>query len=134
MTFLKNRLKTAATVVITVLVAGIAHTHTTSAQQSYPITCRGGGNLIIANHGRNEVRITFSPGRGPENEGLAPGQCTWPDRALSAGEPTTICDLASNAVLYVSKLIQDDMMVALDVYNEGRGCMRVTPLGPGRHY
>ncbi len=77
-------------------------TNTAYAQQSYPMTCRGGGTLSIRNDGRNGVRIRFQPGNGPVTQGLSPGQCTWSDRALRPGEPTVICDNSASAAEYVS--------------------------------
>jgi TIR domain len=50
--------------------------------QSYPMTCRGGSALSITNDGGSGVRIGFQPGPGAASAGLAPGQCTWADRAL----------------------------------------------------
>jgi hypothetical protein len=100
------------------------------AQQSYPMTCRGGGKLTIVNDGSNGVRIKFQPGKGAAPAGLAPGQCTWSDRALRPGEPNTICDNSARAAQYVGSLVQPDQYVILQVHNDGRGCMRVTGVGP----
>ena len=101
-----------------------------NAQQSYPLTCRGGGTLTIANDGSNGVRIRFQPGRGAAHEGLSPGQATWSDRALRPGEPTTICDSGTSAAAYVGQLVQSSQYVILQVYNDGHGCLRVTRVGP----
>jgi hypothetical protein len=112
------------TAIITVaLVIGITY-----AQQSYPLTCRGGGNMTITSDGNN-VRIRFNPGRGAATDGLAPGQCTWSDRAFRPGEPTTICDNSERAATYAGQLIQGKNVI-LKVYNDGHGCMRVTGVGP----
>lgn len=100
------------------------------AQQSYPMTCRGGGTLSIRNDGRNGVRIRFQPAGGAAPQGLSPGQCTWSDRALRPGEPTTICDSSANAAQYVGLLVQSNQYAILQVYNDGQGCMRVTRVGP----
>lgn len=100
------------------------------AQQTYPMTCRGGGTLTIGNDGGNGVRITFQPGQGAAPEGLSPGQCTWSDRALRPGEPTTICDTGASAAQYVSQLVQSDRYAIFQVYNNGQGCMQVTRVGP----
>ncbi|MCF4967997.1 hypothetical protein [Nostoc sp. CMAA1605] len=104
--------------------------NTANAQTSYPMTCRGGGTLSIQNDGGNGVRINFQAGRGAAPQGLSPGECTWSDRALRSGEPTTICDRASSAAQYVSRLVQSNEYSIFQVYNDGRGCMRVTRVGP----
>jgi hypothetical protein len=100
-----------------------------STQQSYPLTCRGGGRLTIANAGNSGVRIRFQRGAGPATSGLLPGQCTWSDRALGSNEPAIICDTAANAAQYVGKLVQANEYAILQAYNY-QGCMRVTRIGP----
>lgn len=98
--------------------------------QSYPLTCRGGGNLSIVGDGAGGISIAFLPSSGAVPLGLQPGQCTWSDRALVAGEPTVICDTVANAVGYVQLLLQDTQYVIFQVYNEAGTCMRVTRVGP----
>ena len=98
--------------------------------QSYPLTIRGGGTLTIACDGSNGVLIHFQPAPGPVYMGLAPGQGSWSDRALSSGEPTTIYDSAADAAQYVDRLLLSDQYVILQVYNDGQGHMRVTGVGP----
>jgi hypothetical protein len=100
------------------------------AVSSYPMTCRGGGALSVTSVGTTGVRIGFQPGPGPASSGLAPGQCTWSDRALRPGEPTTICDDQSRAAEYAGLLVRSDQNVILQVYNDGLGCMKVTGIGP----
>jgi hypothetical protein len=127
MTLLSKRSKVAlaAATFILAFVVGAAH-----GQQSYPVTCRGGGTLVIANDGSNGVRIRFQPGPGAAHDGLAPGQGSWSDRAFRPGEPTTICDSAASAASYVGQLVQSGQYVILQVYNDGHGCLRVTRVGP----
>ncbi len=72
--------KTVAIAVIFNIAFAIDIAHT---QQSYPMTCRGGGTLSIKNDGEKGVRIQFQPGSGAAPQGLSPGQCTWSDRALT---------------------------------------------------
>ena len=115
--------------VVTAIIAVAFIIGVTYAQPpSYPLTCRGGGNMVITSDGNN-VRIRFHPGRGAATAGLSPGQCTWSDRAFRPGEPTTICDNSARAARYVGQLIQWQYVI-LKVYNDGRGCMRVTGIGP----
>jgi hypothetical protein len=99
--------------------------------QSYPMTCRGGGALSVTEVGITGVQIRFQPGPGPASSGLAPGQCTWADRAVRPpGEPTTICDDRSRAAQYAGLLARSDQYVIVQVYNDGLGCMQVTRVGP----
>jgi hypothetical protein len=120
-----------AVVCTVVLITDITPTtDAASTQQSYPMTCRGGGTLTIANDGSNGVRIRFQRGAGAVTGGLSPGQCTWSDRALGAGEPAIICDTGASAAQYVGTLVQSDQYAILQVYNDGRGCMKVTRVGP----
>jgi hypothetical protein len=118
------RLTTVAAILAVILAVPAAHA------QSYPMTCRGGGTLSIANDGNGDVRISFRPGPGAAPAGLSPGQCTWSDRALGSGEPTTICDTGARVAQYVGLLVQSDQYAVLQVYNDGQGCMKVTRVGP----
>ncbi|QLE56506.1 hypothetical protein [Nostoc sp. TCL26-01] len=127
MTIFTNLFKIAAVVAILTPTLPI---HTASAQQSYPLTYRGGGTLTIRNDGNNGVQIGFQAGPGAAPQGLSPGQCTWSDRAFRSGEPTTICDTSANAAQYVGLLVRSDQYSIVQVYNDGRGCMRVTRVGP----
>jgi hypothetical protein len=127
MTVFSNLSKLAALVAI---LTPILTVDAAQAQQSYPLTCRGGGTLSIQNDGSNGVRINFQPGAGAAPQGLSPGQCTWSDRALRSGEPTTICDSGVSAAQYVGQLVRSDQYAILQVYNNGHGCMQVTRVGP----
>jgi hypothetical protein len=99
-------------------------------QESYPLKVRGGGKLTIANDGRGCVRIQFEAAPGPYGDGLEPGQASWADRALNKDEPTIICDTAKSASEYVGKLVRRSEYVILQVYNDGKGCLKVTRVGP----
>lgn len=103
---------------------------TAAASNGLRPRCRGGGSLTIANDGGNGVRIGFEPGSGAVHEGLAPGQCTWSDRPLHPNEPTSLCDSGASASGYVGDLVRSDGYVIFQVYNDRRGCMRVTRVGP----
>lgn len=123
--FKLSKITAIAAMLTTTLAVDTAH-----AQQSFPMTCRGGGKLTIINDGSNGVKIGFQPGRGPAFQGLNPGECTWSDRALRTGEPTTICDSGASAAQYVGQLVQSNQFAILQVYNNSRGCMQVTRVGP----
>jgi hypothetical protein len=126
-----SKLTAIAAILTATLVVDTVHAQPARPRpQSYPMTCRGGGTLTISNDGGNGVRTRFQPAGGAAPQGLSPGQCTWSDRALRRGEPTTICDNSANASQYVGLLVQSDQYVILQVYNDGRGCMRVTRVGP----
>ncbi len=104
-------------------------TDAASTQQSYPMTCRGGGTLNITNDGSDGVRIRFQRGAGAAPSGLSPGQCTWSDRAIGPNEPAAICDSGASAAQYVGRLVQSNEYTILQVYNY-RGCMKVSRVGP----
>ena len=95
---------------------------------SYPMTCRG-GPLSVSTFPGADVRITFQRGPGPVMSGLAPGQCTWSDRAIGPKEPNVICDDPTNAAKYLG-LLGSDRYVILHVFNDNGTCMRVTGVGP----
>ena len=113
-----------------IVATGVILLDQAQAQQSFPITCRGGGQLSISNDGAEGVRIRFQPAAGSAPQGMSPGQCTWSDRALRPGEPTVICDSGSNAAQYIGLLDQSTNFPILQVFNDGQGCMRVTRVGP----
>lgn len=124
-----SRVAAVAAILTTSLAVDITHAQP-ALQQSYPMTCRGGGTLTISNDGRSGVQIRFQSGGGAAPQGLFPGQCTWSDRALRPGEPTTICDGSASAAQYVGQLVQSNQYAILQVYNDGQGCMKVTRIGP----
>lgn len=63
-------------------------------QQSYPLVCRGGGSLVTgAAPGEQNIGFTFVRGTKPAGatgEGLAPGECSWADRAMYSNEPDRV--------------------------------------------
>ncbi|WP_181445669.1 hypothetical protein [Picosynechococcus sp. PCC 11901] len=100
------------------------------AQQNYPLTCRGGGNLSITNTSGNKVKIVFRPAAGSASQGLQPGECSWQDRAFRSGEPNVICDTGVRAAQYLPKLMQSSESTTLRVFNDNtQGCMQVVGLG-----
>jgi hypothetical protein len=58
---------------------------------SYPLVCRGGPSLeiVIWPDSRN-IGFKFVRGTKPAGEGLAPGECSWIDRRMNAGEPSRL--------------------------------------------
>ena len=55
---------------------------------SYPLVCRGGPSLKIGIlRDGTKIGFEFVPGTKPAGDGLAPGECSWKDRAMNAKEP-----------------------------------------------
>lgn len=81
---------------ISALVVGLTTAASSyAAGPYYPMICRGGGDLMMSisqlQDGRNTIELNFDKGtRAYRRETLMPGQCTWPDRGLSRGEPGRI--------------------------------------------
>lgn len=122
-------LSLAVVTICTLVFTTVAKPTVAVTQQSFPLTCRGGGSLSITNEGRNNVRINFQKASGPVTAGIKPGQCTWLDRALRAGEEPILRDTGTRASTYVGKLVQDNEYVTLQVQNAG-DYLRVTTVGP----
>ena len=56
--------------------------------KSYPLVCRGGPSLKIdILRDGTKIGFTFVPGTKSADDGLAPGECSWIDRAMNADEP-----------------------------------------------
>ena len=71
----------------------------TAQQTSYALWCRGGGDMqmvvgtnSIDGHAVTWVRFHFTPMTTAATAGTppGPGQCSWLDRPLSAGEPQMV--------------------------------------------
>ena len=89
-------------VMVTIFVALFIASSVAFAQPTYPIVCRGGGDLLFnympfSTFSPNpQIRITFQ--RGTQKVGsnwenisaLMPGQCSWLDRPVSDNEPNMI--------------------------------------------
>jgi hypothetical protein len=83
---------------VTILAIG-AVASSAAAQSSYPMACRGGGNIISylaisqmqpGQAATFNAYTSFAKGTGPAYLGLSPGTCTWMDRGLRSGEPSTL--------------------------------------------
>lgn len=127
------------------------------SQKTYPLVCRGGGNLHFTYtpfsnlSPQPQIWIAFtraSQGVGPNRENLAvlqPGQCSWLDRAVAAAEPGTIALLnieqfsiqwqggqvtgISSALPFINALQDPGQYQAFDVYNNGKGYFVTTKSG-----
>ncbi len=151
-------MKTMRTVVmVTIFVASFVVPFVVFAQTTYPIICRGGGNLYFSykpfsNFSPNsQVWITFQ--RGAQKAGsnwenidaLMPGQCSWPDRPVNNDEPDRIIlinmnnfsiswnqDRVMGVNSELSALQDANRCQSLDVYNDGQGNFIATRIGQTR--
>lgn len=122
---------------------------TTYERVSYPLVCRGGGNMqfgwepfgfgLVAPF----LDIRFEKAQQGANTGsLGLGQCSWLDRAIASNEPSDVCasfessrfsihwdadgmvhGIASTAPKFVGDLLRVDGSVTFDAYNNGNGCL-----------
>src|SRR5438067_1372964 len=59
--------------------------------ETYPLTCRGGGSLVIGiAPGERNIGFVFTRGTKPASITLAPGECSWTDRGMHADEPDRV--------------------------------------------
>ncbi len=77
------------------MVAAIFQISSVSAAQQhvFPLVCRGGGSITpstVRIIGLTFIGFTFTRGKKPAGEGLAPGECSWQDRAINDDEPNTV--------------------------------------------
>jgi hypothetical protein len=70
----------------------LSRTKAARTLQSYPLICRGAPSLEIVAAASDswDVGFTFTRGTKPAGEGLAPGECSWVDRAMRADEPNRL--------------------------------------------
>lgn len=126
------------------------------AQQTYPLTCRGGGiagvsGTLGVSTVDNSAVLYYQ--RAPHGAplGLEQGQCSWQDRAIGPGEPPCLKQYNPGAVAwifaaasqrsqsYISSssgshwmrdLLDPNRYVTFQAYNPGNGnCFIVTRLG-----
>jgi len=89
---------------------------------SYPLLCRGGDSFKLTTGGpagSKDVGFTFSPGANPAKDGLMPGQCTWLDRGMRAGEPGRLAQSSGSAGAWTKELNSSDSYWTFNVYNAG---------------
>ena len=58
--------------------------------RAYPLVCRGGTSMRTWVRPVRTALLLFDRSTGPASAGLAPGQCAWRDRAVSAAEPAMV--------------------------------------------
>lgn len=136
------------------LISSLYSIQPASAQTSYMMTCKPGGNMYNYTRsdtiGRVATTVYFEPGsQGASVQAPRPGQCTWIDRGLRAGEPhklliaaepgvikascnTRGCNTKTNAPIS-SKLLEaitKNRTFQVHVYNDQNGFMKITKFGP----
>lgn len=151
---IRNMLKNTALCAI----AAAAIASTAKAQQSYMMTCRGGGSMWVgigqygmAATAEDVIAITYvRAAQGAEAHPPAAGECAWIDRGIHADEPNVIqlqetggfsssmscnaqgCDITtqSAAAEYLIKAVRNAETFQVHVYNDRNGRMVVTRVGP----
>lgn len=109
------------------LVAG-----TTQTRQSYPLVCRGSTSATIWFKPERRLVLKFIKGTAPADSGLSPGECSWLDRGVSAGEPDMLVQQVPEGAdeqpeyKWVSELRDADTYWSFDVYSDGQGQLIVT--------
>ncbi len=129
-----------------------------TSQPSYLLVCRGGGDLYFnytpfSNFSPNpQVWITFKRGaqgvgqNWEQRHSLEPGQAAWPDRGIGEGEPerlilTDVKEFSitwtrdqvmglSSVLNYLSVLRDPNKFQSFHVFNDGKGNLIVTRVGP----
>jgi hypothetical protein len=138
-------IRTAAVAVSATLISLFLLTSSPAAALgTFPLDCRGGGQLSLHfAQLEHTLYVRFQPAPGPAGAGLAPGQCSWLDRAFRPGEPFQICDRgitdlnmwwgdnptialqqSSTRGWYLDYIRNSQAVVRFNVYNEGN-CMRL---------
>ena len=93
----------------------------TRVPDTYPFECRGADTLKFVEEGSvgtRQVGFTFISGSGSARDGLKPGQCSWLDRAMRAGEPTRLTQPIEGAG-WIKELNSSDSYWTFNVYNAG---------------
>lgn len=102
--------------------------HREPGTESYPLVCRRGAGAAF---GKDGVFFKFKQAEKKFDGALGEGECTWPDREMSAGEPDVLLAPMSN-YFHPGRSTRDEEYWTYKVYNDGRGRMVVTGGEPGR--
>jgi len=103
-----------------------------SAQKSYPVVCKAGGNMTAEVSAGNTVRVRFNAGdKGASARPPRQGQCAWLDRAFRSGEPSVLL-VEGNArhADYVIDAVRQGETFYAHIHNNRRGAMVVDRIGP----
>lgn len=126
-------------------------------QPSFTLVCRGGGTMyaFYATRGpeKSYLRIYFKPSPyAGRRSAPGPGQCAWLDRTLTKDEPkklefyadnqyivqllisangkAKIRHIKGNDLKYLIDAVSDSKIFYVHCYNDGRGYLRITKVGP----
>jgi hypothetical protein len=119
------------------IVAAVQLCSVSVVAQSYPLVCRGDKHALIqASDEPQGVSLTFKKGSAAVASGLAPGECSWLDRGLSAAEPDILVQptrqLRADEVAvsaehkWTDDLKDPEKYWTFDVYNDRKGQLIVT--------
>jgi len=130
-----------------VLVASFLGGIAKAAPQSYPMQCRGGGQLTLGLSTTDGTALLyFQKAPNKASQGLKPGECAWLDRAIGANEPVCLrqTGVIGNAWMFPNQmgnnyfstqnaewlrnLLKADKFQTFRVYNPGNNCFVVTAL------
>ncbi len=126
-------------------------------QPSFTLVCRGGGMMYAfyatrgAENSYLEIHFQRSPYTG-RRSAPGPGQCAWLDRTLTKDEPrklkffadnqyivqlliftkgkAKIKEIRGNDLKYLIDAISDSKIFYVHCYNDGRGNLIITKVGP----
>jgi hypothetical protein len=103
-----------------------------TAQKSYPVVCRGGGNMMAEVSAGNTVRVRFEPARaGASDAPPAAGECAWLDRGFRSGEPNNLLVRGNGRHAdYLLDAVRNASTFQAHVHNNQRGAMVVDRIGP----
>jgi len=117
------------------------------AQPSYPMVCRGGSGTLGYQGDTKSAVFYFQKSAGPAGQGLAPGFCSWRDRAIGQNEPPCLRQVNVNATAWLfpgqmqnayftstqapwlREMLKSSTFQTFQVYNPGNNCFVVTRLG-----
>lgn len=127
----------------------IALTSSSALAESYTLVCRGGDlRRAVYRAEGDRIDMDFRRGTRAASLGVDPGHCAWIDRGLTSREPATVCHsnvdaktvswnnqgarLVVKAVNapYFDFIYDSSRVVTFQAYNDTRGCLVVTRLGP----
>jgi hypothetical protein len=74
---------------------------TSASAATYPLVCRGGGGTLGYNSPQNSAYLYFQKSSQSAGAGLAPGQCSWVDRAIGPREPTCVQQSGVSATAWI---------------------------------
>ena len=103
-----------------------------AAQKSYPVVCKGGGNMMAEVSAGNTVRVRFEPAdTGASDAPPAAGECAWLDRGFRSGEPNNLLVRGNGRhANYLLDAVRNAGMFQAHVHNNQRGAMIVDRIGP----